>query len=141
MEVAWHFVVELPGCARLIVQNLQQQHLPIAGERPLASEQFVEDHAQAVDIGPAIDLMRFAARLFRRQIGRRAQQFTFERHRRFVGLALGQAEVHQVRPAVGVELNVRRLHVAVYHAVLVGVIECLGHARDQLSCVAQVERA
>src|SRR5438874_7992383 len=40
----------------------------------------VEHHAQAVHIAAAIDLVRLAARLLRRHVGRRAQHLTFDGH-------------------------------------------------------------
>ena len=45
-----------------------------ARERPRAGQQLVEDHAQAVDVGPRVDRLLAAVGLLRRHVGRRADQ-------------------------------------------------------------------
>src|SRR5262249_10948521 len=59
------------------------------------------------------------------------------RHRDIAGVALGQAEVHQVRAARVVEQDVRWLDVTVYHPLLMGVLERVGHGGDQLGRLAR----
>ena len=135
-----HLVVEPARRPRLVLQHLQQQHPPVAAERQLAGQQLVEDDAEAVDVAAGVDPVRLAAGLLGAHVGRRAQHLAVEGHRRLVGLALGQAEVHQVRPAVVVEHDVRRLDVAVDDAVVVGVVQGLGDLGDQLGRVAERDR-
>ena len=106
LQVAGDVVVEAPRAARLVVQHLVQQHPRRAAERQLAGQQLVEDHAQAVDVAAAVDAVRLAPGLLGAHVGRRAQHLAVDRHRDLARLALGQAEVHQVRPAVAVEHDV-----------------------------------
>ncbi len=141
LQVARNLVVELARRPRLVVQHLEQQHLSVAAERPLPGQQLVEDDPQAVDVGPAVGLVRFAARLLGRHVGRRAQELAVHGHRRFVGVVLGQAEVHQVRPTLRVELDVGRLDVAVNDPMPVGVVQRIGHGGDQLRRRPEAEPA
>jgi len=71
--------------------------LAIAREGPLAGDQLVQDDAEAVDIGPAIDLVRLATRLLGRQVGGRVDGLAVKRHRGLIRVALGQAEVGNLR--------------------------------------------
>ena len=57
LQVARDAVVEAARRPRLVVQHLVQQHPRGAAERQLAGQQLVEDHAQAVDVAAAIDLV------------------------------------------------------------------------------------
>ena len=81
------------------MQHLVQEHPLAAPERQLAGQQLVEDHPQAVHVAAAVDLVRLAAGLLGAHVGRRAQHLAIERHRDLARVPLGQAEVHQVRPA------------------------------------------
>ncbi len=111
----------------------------VAAERPLAGQHLVEDHAQAVDVAAGVDVVRLAARLFGRHVGRRAHDLAVRRHRLAVGVALGEAEVGDVRPALAVEEDVRRLDVAVDDAVVVGVLQGVGHLGDELGRPAGID--
>ena len=97
LQVARDLVVELARRPRLVLEDLEDQHPPVAAERAFAGQQLVEDDARAVDIAPGVDPVRLAARLLGRHVGRRAQHLAVLGHDGLLGLALGQAEVHQVR--------------------------------------------
>ncbi len=141
LQVARRLVVKLARRPGLVVQHLQQQHPPVAPEWAFPGQHLVEDNAQAVDVAAHVDLMGLAARLFGRHVGRRSQHLAIERQRRLVGLALGQTEIHQVRPLLRVEHDVGGLDVAVDHALAMGVAKCVGHLGDQLGGPAHVERS
>ena len=111
---------------RIVLEHCQQQLPAVAVKRPLAGEHFVEHDAQAVDVAAGIDLVRRAASLLGRHVGRRAEHAAVGGHRLLAGLLLGQAKVHQVRMLPRVEDDVRGLDVAMNDAVLVGVVECVG---------------
>ena len=130
LQVARDVVVERRGRPRLVVQHLVQQHPRRAAERQLAGQQLVEDHAEAVDVGAAVDLVRLAAGLLGAHVGGRAQHLALERHRDLARVALGQAEVHDVRAARRRRHDVRRLDVAMDHALLVGVVQGVGDGGD-----------
>jgi hypothetical protein len=119
------------------VHHLVQQHARIAPEGQFARQQLIEDDAQAVDITPPIDSVRFATSLFRTHISGRTQELAFDRHGDFACLALGQAKVHQVRRAVVTHHDVRRLDIAMDHALIMGILQGLGHHRRQLGSLAR----
>ena len=120
-------IVEAARGAGIFVQYLMQQHAHIAAEGQFAGEQFVQDDAKTVDIAAAIDAVSLAPRLFRRHVRRRAQHLTLRRHGDLTGLALGQAEVHQVRHVPLVQHDVGRFDIAVDDAALVGVLQGVRH--------------
>ena len=140
LQVARDLVVEPARRPRLVLQHLQQEHAAVAAERPLAGEQLVEDDAEAVDVAAGVDRVRLAAGLLGRHVGRRAEHLAVGRHRRVVGVALGQAEVHEVRLAVGVEQDVRRLDVAVDDAERVRAAERVGDLGDEARGGVRLER-
>jgi hypothetical protein len=94
-------------------------------------EHFVKDHAQAVDIGAAVDAMGRARGLLRRHVPRRAGDDAFGAAARS-RLVEGQAEVYEDRRAVGGQEDVGRLHVAVDNEPGVRVGQGVRHGgRDQ----------
>ena len=114
----------------------------LAVEEPAADEQLVEHDAEGPDVGATI--RRLAARLLRRHVGGGAEDEAGGRARageggrlREAGRAararvvvpapgLGEAEVEHLHLAVGGQLDVGGLEVAVDDALLVGLLERLG---------------
>ena len=117
LQVARDLVVEVARRPGLVLEHLEEEHPPVAAERALAGQQLVEDDAEAVDVAAGVDPPRLAPRLLgaacRRACPGPGPSWVIDG---VVGLALGQAEVHQVRPALVVEQDVRGLDVAVDHA-------------------------
>jgi hypothetical protein len=103
--------------------------LAIAPERALAGKQFVEDHAEAIDIGPPVDLIRFTPCLLGRHVGRRPEDLAVQGHGGVVRFALGQAEVHQIGPALDVQQDVGGFDIAVDDTMPVGVVQGISESR------------
>ena len=117
LEVARDLRVEPPRrLGRGLAHGVERLGHAVAAERGLAGQQGVEDRAQAVDVGGRGDRPATPAGLLGRHVGRRAE----DRARLGdldVGLdPLGQAEVGDVRMALVVDQDVRRLEVAVEDA-------------------------
>ena len=120
---------ELPRGLRLVVAHLPEQLADVARpERQAAAEHLVEHHAQAVDVGAAVDPVRRAGDLLRRHVRRGAgddAQFGAAGPR----LVEAEPEVHEDGAAVRREDDVRRLDVAVDDEPGVGVGQGVGHGR------------
>jgi hypothetical protein len=82
-----------------------------------------------------------AAGLLRRHVGRRPHDAAVVADGRLAGVSPGQAEVRQVRPVLAVEQDVGRLDVAVDDAVLVRVVQGVGHLREHYGSLAGGETA
>ena len=108
--------------------------MPRNGSSPVRS--LIEDHSQTIDVAAAVHLVGFAGGLLGTHVGRRAQDLAVHGHGDLAGVALRQAEVHEVRLALGVEHDVARLEVAVDDAGLVGVLEGVGDLRAELGRLA-----
>ena len=91
---------------------------------------FVEGRAQRVDVGPLVDDGVVGHRLLGAHVPQGAQHVAGRRQARFA-LEAGQAEVGDPQVAPAVDDQVRRLDVAVEHALLVGVLEGLGGLEAQ----------
>src|SRR5262249_40631329 len=94
LEVVGNLRVELPWRLRSIVQPGMHQHPRVALERHLAGQELVQDDPETVDIAPAIDLVALAPSLFGTHVRGRAEDLPLDGQRRFPGLTLGEAEVH-----------------------------------------------
>ena len=103
-------------------------------ERVLAAQQLVQHHAQAEDIGPAVDQMPFATGLLRTHIGGGTRQSGLGGNLVF---GQSQAEVRQVRTAGGVDQDVGRLDVAVVDLVLVEAVQGLGDGQHEFDGAAE----
>ena len=109
----------------------------VALERALQRDQLVERHAQREDVGPVVNADPLTGCLLGRHVIRRAREVAGARKRERV-FHLGQAEIGHLGPAFRGEHDVGGLHVAVDHARVVGVLERLGHGRDQGGGLAEV---
>ena len=111
------------------------------GQRPgvegaLPGEQFVEDDAQAEDVGTAINPMPLAPGLFGAHVSHRACPGPVPAE---VFLPQRQTEVGQVRGARPVQQDIARLDVAVHQFLAMGVMQRVGDTRYQGSCLDRAE--
>jgi hypothetical protein len=93
-----------------------------------------------VHVGAAVDRVRAAGHLLRGGVLRRAREVAGARQPRVVG-EVREPEVEQPRAPGGVDQHVRRLDVAVHHAVLVRVRERLGDVEREPGHDLDVRRA
>jgi hypothetical protein len=103
-------------------------------ERRLPREQFVEQHAQRIDVAARIDIERVKLRLLRTHVGRRSDELRERREHRRVRQPplrrLRDPEIDHLRHRHIVVLrhqNIRRFDVAVDHALLVRVLNRVAH--------------
>ena len=82
-----------------------------------------------IDVGAVVQRNPAGGDLLGRHVRRRADELAGHRHARLLQHA-GQAEVVDAQPAVGRQQQVGRLDVAVDDALLVGVIQGVGHLGD-----------
>ena len=102
---------------RIIDQAPHRGHHRVGAERRNAGRHLVQHAAQAEQIGPAVE--RFAPRLFRRHVLRRAGDDSPAGQRDVVGGA-GQAEVGEHGPLDPfLQQDVGRLHIAMHQSLLV----------------------
>jgi hypothetical protein len=125
----------------------------LAAEDALPREHFEQHDAERPDVAASVG--GAAARLFRTHIGGRAQDDPGAGHRRrgdgrrYVGgggrdvavEGLGQSEVEHFDGAVGPELDVGRLQVAMDDALRVGRLERIDHLRRNRQCLVERQRA
>ena len=113
-------VGDLPGRGRVVDQDLLEElGLGRSAKRPAPGEHFVQDHAQAEDIGPAVHPVPFTAGLFRAHVRRRPGE---RRASAEVLRPQGEAEVGDIRFAVRVKEDVPGLDVPVDDPVVMGVV-------------------
>ena len=108
------------------MDNLMHQRVSITSERSFACEHLKEDDAKRIDIRSSVCRLCCAARLLGRHISRSPQESPFQCHRHFRGFAFRETKVHDVRRAIAIHHDVGRLQVAMNHAVVVGMLECIG---------------
>ena len=94
----------------------------------LAHEDFIEHHAQRIQVGAPVNFL--APGLLRAHVARRANGKSGLGELRAVIQGLGDAKVRQHRRAIRAEQNVRRLHIAVYQALGVGITQRRGDLAD-----------
>ena len=108
-----------------------------------SGQQFVEHHADGVDIASRVDRRRIAEDLLRAHVGERAHQLSFTRVQRVRRLSLeqaGDAEVEHFRLARAIDEDVARLDVAVDDAAIVRVLDGVADSRDELEPRRDIER-
>src|SRR3989442_1482153 len=112
------------------IETAPQQLLAIKGR--LAYQQLVEQHAQAVDVRPRINVQPAHLRLLGADVSRRADELLELREHRLVRQlllrGLGDAEINHLRHRFAVvqrDENVRGLDVAMDDALLVRVLDRL----------------
>ncbi len=112
-----------------------------------AREHLVKNDAQTVDIAGGAGLAPAERDLFRSHVGRRADdrarqgQARADGQPRRAGHALGQAEIGDVRLALAVDEDVRRLEVAVKDATLMRERDRSGNRRQERRRVARAKRS
>jgi hypothetical protein len=116
----------------------------LAPERTLSDEQFVEHHAQGIDVCPRIEAFAGQPRLFGTHVFGRADELAGAGAQRVVELCaverLGHAEVDDLGHRLAVRLghqDVRRLEVAVDDRLLVRVLDTLADMDEQFEPPAQ----
>jgi len=131
-EVARHPGVPPRGRHRVLGEESVERHVrPLGLERRPPRQQFVQDRPQGVHVGGGAGRVGRLAGLLGGHVARRPDRGAGPRD---AGLAVeppGEAEVADLRRAVGGQENVRRLQVAVDDAALVGRVDGPGQRRDQ----------
>lgn len=126
-QVAVHAALPGAGAWRFLLDGLAHGfERGRAGEGHGAGQEFVEDHAQAVNVGGGGEAFGAALGLLGRHVGGRAEHLAGQREAGVVADAAGEAEVDDLRLARGVEHDVGGLEVAVEDAVLMGVMHRAG---------------
>ena len=127
-----HPRIELPRIARFPPEDVQQRVQGVfPPERRLAGEQFVEDRAQAVNVGGGADLGTVAGGLLGGHVAGRAGDHARGRRLGAGHENLGQAEVGHVGLVVAVQEDVRGLQVAMHHALGVQMVDRPGDDAQQ----------
>ena len=120
---------ELTRRLRLILAHLPQQlHQVGRPERQTARQQLVQHDAQAIEVGAPVDAVRRALGLFGRHVVGRPQEEALLA-RTCLLFAQREAEVHQHRPALGREQDVRGFDVAVDDAPRVRMAQRIEHGQ------------
>jgi hypothetical protein len=109
-------------------------------KRGSPGQQFVKQHAQAVDVGSSIDVQAGQARLLRTHVGGRSQKLLERGKNRLVrqglvGRGLGNSKINHLRhrhPVVVGHQNVGRLEVAMDDALLVRMLHCVANQDEEL---------
>ncbi|MNZ08879.1 hypothetical protein D3C78_256950 [compost metagenome] len=105
--------------------------------RQLAGKDFIEHHAEGVEVGATVDLL--AAGLFRAHVARRADGETGLGELCAILQRLGDAEIRQHRRAIGAEQDVGRLHVPVHQPLGMGIAQCRGDLAQVLHALVRAQ--
>ena len=126
------------------ISSMPERHQFLRIERRAAGQQFVEQHAQAVDVAARVNVQPAHLRLLRTHVGRRADELLQLREDRLVRQppfgGLGDAEINHLRHRHAVvqrDEDVRRLDVAVDDALLMRVLDGLADLDEQLEPLAR----
>ena len=129
--------------ADLVEAGLAQ---PLLVERRGAGEQFVEQHAQRVDVAAGVDVQAAHLGLLGAHVQRRADHLAEAGEERLLGQlltdGLGDAEVDDLghrHAVVQRDQDVGRLEVAVDDPLLMGVLDGLADRDEQLQPLARRE--
>ena len=130
-EVAVDLWIEQPRISRFGAKHHPHSFKRAAANKWRATgEKLIQNRAHSIDIGRAGRGRAFrAARLFRRDVTRRAHELRRARHRALGFDQPGQAEIGQMRLAFMVEQDVSRLDVAMEDAALMRVVHAARHFR------------
>ncbi len=122
-------LVHLPQWTRLVVRHLfHQVGLRFPAERLASHQQLVEHHSQTENVRSAVDAMTFAAGLLRTHVsGSPGVPCSLAD----ILLPQCQPEIRDERLAALVEQEIPGLDVPMHQALLVSVVQCLGHGRHQ----------
>ncbi len=130
LDVRGDGLVQLPRRLRLVLLRLPQMLSEDCGlERQPAAEHAVQDHAQGVNVGPAIDPVALAGGLLGGHVERRADDVTELGFRRG-GVADRQPEVDQHGGSAVFQDDVVRLDIAVDGTASVRVGQGVGYGGD-----------
>ncbi len=110
------------------MHHRQRRRVALAHERVAARQHFIQHDAEREQVGAAVD--RHTRYLLGRHVFRRAERCPGLRHAR--GRHVGDAEVGELAAARGRDHHIGRLDVAVDDAVLLRVVERVGHLRGDL---------
>ncbi len=113
-------------------QQVREPHLPEKLVDRTSGEHLVQHRTYRVDVAGAVHFVSFAARLLRRHVRRRAHHHARASQIRIDLHVLRQTEVGYHRLAGLVYQYVLRLYVAVNDALLVRVVDGLGHLPGHL---------
>ena len=133
LQVRSYRVIDPSGWAWIVLGDAAKQRLSIGSvERRTQRQQFIQRHAERVNVGALIDTKRLAQCLLGTHIAEGSQQVTGHRQIR-AALQSGQPEIRHPQPAAMVQQQVGRLDVAVNDAQLVGVLQRFGSLNAQFS--------
>ena len=130
------------GFPRRLAEGDPRQQLVLAvpdwvKQAQLLRQQFVEDDAEAKDVGPAVDPVSFALGLLRAHVGGGAGEAASLAE---IDVLQSETEVGQDRRAGRVDQDVRGLHVAVDQSVTVGMVQRFRDDRHEAGRVRYVRR-
>ena len=115
---------------RFLLLDPRDQHSLAPLERSDAGQELVEDHSQAVDVGPGVNRPLFTSRLLGRHVCRGADHLAVQRGKPIGTGQLCQSEIGEEGLSSGVDQDVRWLDIAVDHAALMGVFQRIGQRGD-----------
>jgi hypothetical protein len=152
-QVAWDRWVDPAGRPRFVVENLfdNRAHGSLVGD--LAGQETIEDAAEAVDVGSAINGVAVSSGLLGAHVGGRSQDVSLLSHGGVGIAAQRQAEVHEHglaqdrlpgvaavgRRRLSFEDDVGGLYITVDHSHCMGIVQSVGHPRDQLGGLASLD--
>ena len=103
----------------------------VATKGTIFGQQFKEHRSNGIDVAAAVGFPRLASSLLGRHVRHGSDHLAIGRDRLILGELLGNAEIGDVRPAIGVNDDVRRFQVAVDDMIGVCMINSLGNGLDQ----------